>query len=169
MRPFTFILAVLLIGIGLSHVVSAAPKLGYVDVAKIMEQAPQAEDARVTLEEEFKPRDEALAAERESILKLEQRIQRDGDIMSASQREALTSEIRDRSRQFQREREAFKEDLSVRRNEALAKLQEEIYQVILQVAERNGYDLVLTDAIYATDEVDMSELVLRRLRQIHRP
>ncbi len=153
----------------LSMPATAAPKLGYIDVAKIMEEAPQAEAARTALEKEFKPRDEALAAERDAILKLEQRLSRDAEVISTSQREAMANEIRDRTRQFQRQTEAFKEDLNLRRNEVLAKLQQEIYQVILDVARQNSYDLVLTEAIFASDQVDMSDLVLRRLRQTYRP
>lgn len=145
--------------------VAAAPKIGFVDVAKIMEEAPQAEAARAELEKEFKPRDQSLAAEREAIMRLEDKLKRDRDVMSESQRQSISEEIRDRTRQFKRERDAFKEDFSLQRKEALSKLQEEIYQVILEVAEQYDYDLVMADAIYASDQIDMSDLVLRRLRR----
>ncbi len=167
-RPSTIVLSVLSLTFLVALPVLAAPKLGFVDVAKIMEQAPQAEAARTALEDEFKSRDEALVKEREAIVRLEEKLKRDAEIMSESQRAGLTGEIRDRTRQFKRDREAFQEDFNLRRNEALASLQEDIYRVILSVAQSNGYDLVFADAVYASEQVDMSDLVLRELRRAYR-
>lgn len=154
----------------LSTAWGAEAKVGYVDVQQLMEKAPQAERARQTLQQEFKPREEELASEQKAITRLEDKLRRDAEIMSGAKRSDLEREIRDRKREFKRAREALKEDFNLRRNEELNKLQKEIYEVVVDVAKRNGYDVVVTDSsvVYASDRIDMSSQVLRRLKAVYK-
>ena len=64
----------LLIAFSVSSVAYAQPKIGFVNIAKIMEQSPQAEAARKALEREFSGRDKQLTTARDSVLKLEEKL-----------------------------------------------------------------------------------------------
>ncbi len=50
------------LGVVLSPALAAEFKVGFVDASKVLEQAPQAEDARARLEREFAPRDRTLVS-----------------------------------------------------------------------------------------------------------
>ncbi len=144
---------------------AAELKIGVVNAPKVLEQAPQAEAARVRLEQEFSPRDKAMQASQKELKELEERLGRDGAIMSETERRKLERDIISRKRDLQREREEFTEDLNIRRNEAFEKLRQRVFEVIVNLAETEKYDLILSDGVvFASDNVDITETVIGRLR-----
>ncbi|VAW93495.1 Periplasmic chaperone of outer membrane proteins Skp @ Outer membrane protein H precursor [hydrothermal vent metagenome] len=143
---------------------AAELKIGVVNAPKVLEQAPQAEAARVHLEQEFSPRDKAMQATQKELKNLEERLGRDGAIMSETERRKLERDIISRQRDLKREREEFTEDLNIRRNEAFEKLRQRVFEVIVNLAETEKYDLILSDGVvFASDNVDITEAVIQRL------
>jgi outer membrane protein len=144
----------------------AEVKIGFVNIIQVMEQAPQAEAARKALEQEFSGRDAKLTTERDAIVEMERKLQTDGEIMSAAQREELESDIARRKLEFNRDREELKEDFDIRRNEELSKLQRVVYDVIVQVAKSENYDLMVTERVlYASERIDVTDKILEHLEQ----
>ncbi len=149
--------------------VSAAPvaaqdiKVGVVNAGLILEKAPQAEQAGVKLEEEFAPREKQIRELQDAARSLEEQIKRDGATWSESQRARKERELNRRMRELQREQAAFRDDLNLRRNEELARLQEEIHAVIVELAKREHFDLILSEgagAVYASERIDITDEVL---------
>jgi len=103
-------------------------KIGVVNAEKILEQAPQVESARNRLEKEFAPRDKQLVAAQKDIKGLEDKLARDGEVMSESQRVKLERDIIAKKRDLKRSQQEFREDFNIRRNEEFDKLQRQIYQ-----------------------------------------
>lgn len=144
----------------------AEVKIGFVNIIQVMERAPQAETARKALEQEFSGRDAKLTTERDAIVEMERKLQTDGEIMSAAQRAELESDIARRKLEFNRDREELKEDFDIRRNEELSKLQQVVYEVIVQVAKSENYDLMVTERVlYASERINVTDTILERLEQ----
>ena len=89
MRALLFICILLTSFTFVQTVTAKELKIGVVDIQKILEESPQAEAARNTLQSEFAPRDEELKNNQEKIRKLEEQLARDGAIMSESERSKL--------------------------------------------------------------------------------
>lgn len=158
---------VVLVGFALPGMAAAEVKIGVVNIARIMEQAPQAEAASKLLEKRFSQRDASLSEERDAIRKLEEQLQRDGDVMAANKRAELEKEVRERGREYKRSFDNFKEDVNIARNEELAKLQKQVLQAIAEIAEKEQYDLIVTEnVVYASKRVDLTEKVLARLKEM---
>ncbi len=142
-------------------------KVGFVNVATLMEKAPQVEAANRALKKEFSARDAALAAERDAILRLEKKLQTDGPVMSESKRSKMERDILKRKREFNRKKDELAEDINLRRSEELNKLQKQIYDVIVSLAKKEKYDLIVTQAVvYASPKVDITNKVLARLKSL---
>ena len=60
-------------------------KVSFVEVARLMRDAPQVEAVRKRLKKEFSRRDEELVAQQKQVKKLEEKLQRDGAIMSEAE------------------------------------------------------------------------------------
>ncbi|MDX1518866.1 MAG: OmpH family outer membrane protein [Gammaproteobacteria bacterium] len=143
-------------------------KIGAVNALRVLEQSPQAEAAKKKIEKEFAPRDRQLIAEQKKMKELEDRLNKDGAIMSESERRNLEREIISKKRDLKRSQDEFREDLNFRRNEEFAKIQKDIVESIQEVAKENGYDIVLGEGvIFASPEADMSNLVIERLKSKH--
>jgi outer membrane protein len=141
-------------------------KIGVVNPEKILEQAPQVEGARTRLEKEFAPRDKELVAAQKDVKTLEEKLSRDGEVMSESQRGKLERDVLAKKRELKRSQQEFREDFNLRRNEEFDKLQRQIYQTIVQIAKEKNFDLVLGDGvIYGSDKVDITSEVLQRLKR----
>lgn len=150
---------------GHSLAVSAAEvKIGVVNAQKVLEKAPQADAARKRLDAEFAPRDKSVTEMQKELRRDEERLEKDGAIMSEPERQKLEREIVAQKRDFKRKQDEFREDLNSRRNEEFSKLQKLIADIILAVAKSGGYDLVMTDGVlYASDKVDITDVVLQKL------
>ncbi|NOQ35708.1 MAG: OmpH family outer membrane protein [Methylococcaceae bacterium] len=139
-------------------------KIGFVNVAKVLEKAPQAEQAKKRLEQEFSPRDKQLASQINDIKGLEEKLTKDASVMSESKRRNLEKDIIAKKREAKRAQQEFGEDFNLRRNEELGKLQKRIIEAIKEIAKEDDYDLLLTDGvIHAADELDVTSRVQEKL------
>tara|TARA_A100001011_G_C13894747_1_gene668500 strand:+ start:112 stop:618 length:507 start_codon:yes stop_codon:yes gene_type:complete len=147
-----------------SNGVMAEVKIGYVNFGKLMEQSKQGESVRKSLEAEFRGRDQELSVSRDAILKLEEKLKNDGSIMSEANRVKLERDILSKKRDHNRQRDEYREDINIRRNEEVASLQKKVYEVIKQYSEKNQFDLVLTQPVlYASPTVEITDQVLAEL------
>jgi len=167
-------LRTLLIPVLLLLVLVAAPataqngdlKVGFVNVGRVIENAPQGEAALKKLEEEFGPRDREIRAMREEVQKLEEELIKNELVLSESDRNQKELELRDKRRALRRATSEFREDYNLRRNEELNALQKIVIKAIVEIANNESYDLILHEpaVVFAGDQVDMTETVLEKLR-----
>jgi len=155
-----------LCGLGFSLSSSAAGvRVGFVNVAKVMDKAPQASAAGKRIEREFDPRRRALIAKQKDIRAREDRMLKNAAVMSASERQRQDGAIRKLKRDLRREQDNFREDLNLRRSQELSKLQRRVIEIIRLLAKAQGFDLVLMDSVvYASDRVEITSQVIDRLK-----
>lgn len=166
MKKIAFLLAVAWLGAYALPAAAQDVSVVFVNSARVVEQAPQAKAARERIEQELSPRKDEILAGQKQLKSLQERLQRDGAVMSEAERRKLEREVMGQQRELKRAQDAFREDLNLRRNEEFAKLQRQAAEVISSLAEANGYDLVLeAGVVYASDKVDITDQVLSRLRQ----
>ena len=148
---------------------AADTRIGIVNTAKLLKEAPQAEMARKKLESEFAPRDAKIVTLQKSILSLEEKLTKDAAVMSEVARKKQERDIVSRKRDLKRIREEFTEDFNFRRNEELGKLQKLIHESILSLAKEQNYDIILNESvIYSSKQVDITTIVLERLRNLYK-
>ena len=78
----SIVLITLFLVSGISY---AELKIGFVDVARVLESAPQAEQAKKRLEKEFSPRDKLLVAQQKKIKDMEEKLKRDSAVLSEAE------------------------------------------------------------------------------------
>ena len=161
------VIAAVIVGVALQlspSVVLAQIKVGFVNISKVLDKAPQAESARERIEKEFAPRDRELLEQQKEIRSMEDKLVKNGAVMSATERQRQESEIRSLKREIRRLQDEFREDLNLRRSQELSKLQRRVTEVIQELAKAESYDLVVTDGvIYAGERVDITDKVIGQL------
>jgi outer membrane protein len=161
-----YIFICLISSILFSHQASAELKIGFVNAIKVMEQAPQVEQANKRLEREFKTRQNGLVSLNRRIKDMESRFKRGSSTMSQPQLRRLERQLRNKKREFRRQQEEFREDYNIRRNTELEKIQKIITRVIQKIAKRERYDFILSDGVvWASKRVDITNDVLIQLRR----
>lgn len=159
---------VLFLGLmAVANISAAELKIGFVNVPKVLEKAPQAESAKKRLEKEFAPRDKSLVAQQKELQALQEKITRDSAVMSESQRRDLEKDLVAKEREAKRAQQEFSEDFNLRRNEELGKLQRRIVESIRELAKEENFDLLLTDGvIFAAEQLDVTAQVQKKLDAI---
>ena len=150
---------------GVTHAQTTEMRIGVVNVARLLEQAPQAQAAMNALQQEFAPRQRDIVAIQRSLQEKQQTYDRDGPVMAEAERLSLEREIRDQQRDLEREQNDYLEDLNIRRNEELGKLQRSLLQQVQTHARNAGYDLVVADVLYYSAAIDITDEVLKRLEE----
>ncbi len=140
-------------------------KIGFVNVGRVLDKAPQAAAARKRIEREFAPRDRKLLEQQKRVRSEEDRLVKNAAVMSTSERQRRESELRALKRELRRLQDEFREDLNLRRGQELNKLQRKVADVIQSMAKADKFDLVVTDGvIYAGERVDYTSHVIERLK-----
>lgn len=139
-------------------------KVGYVQVDKILQDAPQTAESGKKLEREFSPRSQELDRMSKQIKDSEASLDKEGLTISESDRRNKERDVQNLKIEFQRKQRELREDINLRKNEELSSLQDRINKAVQSVAETEGYDLVVYSGVaYASKKIDVTDKVLKLL------
>ena len=140
---------------------SAEIKMGVVNFQKLLEDAPQTKTAMQALENEFAPRRRELLTMQNDLKARDEKLQKEGAVMSEADRAKAEKTLRDQQREFSRKAGEFQDDASTRRNEEIGKVQRYLVTEIQGYANAQGFDLVLGDGVFfAKGPLDITAQVL---------
>jgi len=140
---------------------SAEIKMGVVNFQKLLEDAPQTKTAMQALENEFAPRRRELLTMQNDLKARDEKLQKEGAVMSEADRAKAEKTLRDQQREFSRKAGEFQDDASTRRNEEIGKVQRYLVTEIQGYANAQGFDLVLGDGVFfAKGPLDITANVL---------
>ncbi|PSW12622.1 molecular chaperone [Photobacterium sanctipauli] len=144
----------------------AAQKVGYVATAQAMQQLAQRYGVAEKLRGEFKDRiDELRGIESRMKTKVD-KMKRDGELMSSSERTKLQREMQSLESDYKLKAQALQEDQRRRGAEEEQKLVQKIRQAIQDVAKREGYDMVIdaNAVLHANPQDDLSSKVISAVK-----
>jgi outer membrane protein len=140
---------------------SAETKMGFVDFQKLLEEAPQTKAAMQALENEFAPRRRELLTLQNDLKARDDKLQKEGAVMSEADRAKAEKALRDQQREFSRKAGEFQDDAGTRKNEEIGKVQRYLVSEIRTYATAQGYDLVLGEGVFfAKGPLDITANVL---------
>lgn len=158
------ILAVALVFLSSTGVFAQEMKIGVVNVPALLQQSPQRQVAMDALQEEFAPRQREIVAKQKEFEDLGEKVQRDVAVMGEVERRNAERDLRELQREVTRLQQEFQEDLNLRQNEELGKLQRLLLKEVQDYAQTAGFDLVVGDGVlYASSAVNITENVLRAM------
>jgi outer membrane protein len=144
-----------------------AQSLAYVDARRLIDEAPQGKAEIKSLEEQFSERNRDLKGRIDEFELRETELKKNAVLMSSDELQQKTTELRDIQRTLQREQQVFNEDYTRSRNQGLAKLEKLISEVIIKIAVDEEIDLVVQNAVYASQGIDLTPRVLEELGRLH--
>jgi len=144
----------------------AGYKIGFVNTARVLKEAPQARKVEERLKAEFEPREAQLRQKREEILALEDQLKTD-TALSSNTRRKLEREIRLKVSQLKFLEQEFREDQNLRRNEEIRELQQVISNVLKMQGDSGKFDLILTEGVsYVSDKIDITSQTIDMLKKL---
>ena len=126
---------------------NAAGKVGYVDIKRLIDNAPQMVESRERLQREFAPRDAALKSDETRLADMNKR-----------QIDTLDGAIK-------RTRDSLRNELNTRAAADRDRVWQQINDTVVDYARAHGYDLIVpSPVVYANPRIDITDAVLDQLR-----
>ncbi len=142
-----------------------ALKIGVVNFGRLLEESPQAKSAQAALEAEFMPRQRDVAAQQKSLQEKADKLQKEAAVMSEADRVRTEREVRDLELNVNRRFKELQEDLNLRRNEEVGKMQRALLQEVQAYARANGFQLVLSEGVlFAAEGIDITPQVVAAIK-----
>lgn len=154
--------ATLIGGLFMTGVAHAEVKIGFVDMQRLFDQAPVAVKANKKLQAEFAKRELELQKLGKQIKTQQDALEKNGSMPETELRNR-ERDLAELSREFQRKQREFREDLEIRRNEAMAGIIERANKALKQIAEAEKYDLIVQDAVYFSPRIDITDKIIKAL------
>jgi outer membrane protein len=138
-------------------------KIGVLHVERILQQSKAAKAAHDRIEQQFKARDADIARKEQDVRTDAAQLAKDRATLSSDDLASRERALDVRSRDVQRLRQQFAEDLRTRQFEELDKLKEQLDKVLTRYAKERNFDLILQDALFVGRAVDVTDDVIKAL------
>ncbi len=143
--------------------VLADTKIGYVNINRIMQEAPAAQRAQKKITEEFTVRDQELSAMQAQLRNAQNAMETNAVTVSEATRRTQERNLNALSVEFQRKQTQFKEDLNRRRDEELRDIRDRINRAVSNIADVEKYDIIFQDVVWANPRIDITDAAIKAL------
>ena len=144
-------------------VLAAELHIGFVNTEHVMRESASAQKASKKLEKEFAAREQEIQRKIKQIREQQAALEKDSLTLSETERSKRQRDLAALGREVENEKRAFREDLGQRRSEELGSFQERARKIILEIAEKEKFDLIVESAVYASPRVDITPRVIKAL------
>lgn len=142
---------------------AAELKVGVVNLQKIMQESPQVQQVKSRLKNEFAPQQTKILNKQQALQSLEKKLRSTAPKTDAD-REAMQMKAATLRHDIQQLRNDFLDDLNLRRNQELGKLQRMVVEEVNRYAAEHGFDLVIGDGVfYASPRVNITSDIIEKL------
>lgn len=138
-------------------------KIGVIHTERILQQSKAARAAQARIEQEFKGRDADITRKEQDVQAAAAQLVKDRASLAPDDLVNRERALEIRTRDVQRLRQQFAEDLRARQFEELDKLKERLDKVLTRYAKDRAFDLILQDALFVGRSVDVTDDVIKAL------
>ncbi|NKN31715.1 OmpH family outer membrane protein [Marichromatium bheemlicum] len=157
----------LLLALALPLPALAGASVGYVDMQKVLEESRIGQQVQQQLREDFEPRGRTLAEEEQTLMQMQQSLERDAPLMSEAQVEKQRTELKARIATYQKEAAQLQRELMKAQQEKGREVVVPAREAVNAIAKKRGLDMVVergqNGLLYIDDGLDLTEAVIERL------
>ena len=136
-------------------------KIGYVDVEKLLKEAPQVEKINEKMMGRFGSKKAELESGEKEILNLQEKYKRNELVMTDDKLNELKTVIISKVQLYKQKEAMLQQEVATMRNQEVAVLQQAIRGVIADIAKKGKYDLIVSDGVlHANKSLNMTQGVL---------
>ena len=146
--------------------VAAQPvKVGFINAARIEHESKRPKQDAEKLKQEFAERDATVRALHARLTAMQKELESIKPDASAEEINGKRREFAILAQQFEQARRDFVEDLERRKSEERGKFLRDLTAIVSKIAKARGLDLVVQEAVYANQALDITNQVLKALDQ----
>ena len=140
-------------------------KIGYINIDHLVTSSPQFIQANQEVIKEFQPQEKDLVIFAQQIQDLADKFNKISKTLNQSERKSEVNKIAKLERQLTQRAAALKKQLELKNFQELGKIQDLINQIIEEVAQEEGFDLILYQQVaYASKKINITPIISQKLR-----
>lgn len=151
-----------------NSVMAADQKIAVVNFQEIMGKLPQTAALMQSLEAEFKDEKAVITQLEKDIKYYQEKIKRDGSLMSAKEKEELDVKVKSLFQEYQVKGKALQQKATQRQNQETNKIIALVRQAVDNIAAKQGYDLVLSQqaVIFSKPDASITDVVVEHVSKL---
>lgn len=162
--------AIALAGLGLPLSAQDTPRIGYIDSRQIIQQAPGAQEAQRSFEQDMAKYQAELEGMESELKKQLDDYEKQQVTLSPDAKRQRQEQIRTQQLAYQQRAQELEQQAAERQAELVEPIMERIHRVLGEIREAEGYAVIFDiagGAVVAADPaLDLTEQVLTRLRAV---
>lgn len=137
-------------------------KIGIFDMQQMMQTSPLVDQLNKKLQDQFKPRQDKIAAAQKSLGDEINKLNDTNSKLTNDDRNKLKDKVVSDRAAYEAMAKSYQEDLSKAQNEAMQKLMGQLTTAVSDVAQKDGYTLVVQKGavLYSQPQSDVTKQVL---------
>jgi outer membrane protein len=154
--------------LGIASLASAAraqaPKFGYVDVQRAIQEVEEGRAARTRLKTEYDQRRAQIDKKSGDLEKMQQDYEKQAPVLSDDAKRKKQEEFQKALIEARKSASDLQEDMNRQEQQAMSSILQRIQQVVAEIAEREGVAFVIDKStlLFAPAAADMTNEVVRR-------
>lgn len=163
MKRFIFPLLVALLALG-TPALAKDVKIGYVDLQKALNTSAAGQTAKEEIAKKVKEYEAQVNKRQDELKKMKDELEKQAVLLSEDARGAREREYQQKLRDFQRFTKDIQEELQQKDAEHTRRILEELFVVIKEFGDREGYTVILerteSSLLYAAEGADLTDKVI---------
>jgi outer membrane protein len=142
----------------------ADTKIAVVDLQRALEETEDGKKAKAKLKSDFDRKQKELDEKQEELKKMKEELDKKLPLMKPEAAQAEQKKFQDRFMELQQTYARLQKDLAGREQEATSGIFRKLTQVVGQISEKNGFDVVLeknSSVVWGKPALDITNEVIR--------
>jgi outer membrane protein len=157
-------LAALAAVVALATVARAELRIAVVDMQRALNDCDAGKKAKDQVRAKFEHSQEALKRQQEELERLKSDYDKKAVVLKDEERRNLEKDLENRTLEYKRKYEDFQRDLKQTDAELTSNIVEELYDVVRDFGQKNGYSMVLeasSGVLYSDKAIDITDDIVK--------
>ena len=143
----------------------AAPRIGVVDMQKIVKQSPEAKSLNASIEKQFSGQHQQLLKQQADYQKQVAAFQKNQSIEKPAQLKTTQQTLEKQAQKLQSDQSSFQQAVMAAQNKAMTDFLAKVQKAAASVAAKQGLSLVLPKkmVLYIGSDADVTDAVIKQM------
>ncbi|MGB9735077.1 MAG: OmpH family outer membrane protein [bacterium] len=148
-----------------SYAADTAPKIGYIDLQRILLQSDEGKKAKAALEKEFASRKKELNQKKQELENLQKSLEAQSSLLSRDALVEKQAEFVKKRDQFLKLVQQYDEELQKKDSELTKQILSQLQDIITEIGKKGNYSLIIEKSqggiLYAPESEDLTDKVMQ--------
>lgn len=169
MKKFFLVFSVVILSFLFISPARAELKIGVVDLYRVLNESEEGKKAVSELQAMVESKQKSLEEKQKKITTLKEEFEKKKSVLNEEARKAKEDEIERLSRDLQRTAADYQVEIQKKQNEITQSLLKEIRQIINDIAQKEGYTLILEKTeqliLFNSPSIEITDKIISTLNQ----